>query len=352
MIDFDNLRSAEGLYPDDIADIISCADMEKKAILAKVGKMVLSHRRYEEGWRWLEDLYVECKTGMEATSGLLTGDSGVGKSTLLKKFTSKFGGPFDTESGTIRPVVRVVTPPKPTEERLLKAMLEAFGVPELAMGRAPDLKRVLVRQIANQDTRLLIFDEFTHLLEDRTEIFAAKGAREVKSILSEGLCQIAFVGTPELEKIRQVYPQLKRRSAGDFELTPFNWDDEGDSEEWKAILKMIDDYIPIKSSFGFGSGDAPYKFHRATNGNLDNLIKLIFRATSISYDDGDEVLKLDVIAEAYERMRRGDKSVNPFGNTRKRITKPKFIHDEEEDEVTGLRNMPRQIRDSFSRNHG
>lgn len=349
MINFENLKGSDGHYPDDIADIISCADLNKKQILTKVGKMVVEHRRYREGNAWLEDILCESGTGLEATSGLLFGEPGVGKSTLLRKFVRRMGGPFETASGTKRPVVRVVTPPKPTEERLIKAMLDAFGVPELGIGKIQDMKHVVVRQIQAQGVKLIIFDEFTHIVEDRSEKFTKTAAREIKFLLSEGHCQFAFAGTPQLEKIHELYVQFKRRSGGDFELTPFDWDNEDDREEWSDILNVIHDALPIEPYDQLGDGRLPLLLHMATNGNLDNLIKLLFRATSIAYDDGDDALQMDVLAEAFERMRRGSSQDNPFGDKRKRLVKPRMIVEDDDDEITGLRNMPRQTRDSFSR---
>ncbi|MBU3887658.1 AAA family ATPase [Methylosinus sporium] len=81
-------------------------------------------------------MFEEHGTGNEATAGLLYGISGTGKSTVLRRFTKKFGGPFQTASGIERPVVRVVTPPNSQLGDFHDAILTALGAGDLSMGKA------------------------------------------------------------------------------------------------------------------------------------------------------------------------------------------------------------------------
>lgn len=119
-------------------------------------------------------MFEEHGTGNEATAGLLYGISGTGKSTVLRRFTKKFGGPFQTASGIVRPVVRVVTPPNSQLGDFHDAILTALGAGDLSMGRPADKKRAVIAQLATQKVKLLILDEFTHVVEDRTERFTKK----------------------------------------------------------------------------------------------------------------------------------------------------------------------------------
>ncbi|GJD33465.1 TniB family NTP-binding protein [Methylobacterium aerolatum] len=365
MIDAKTLAGKDGLYPDDIAEILANADPEKRAVLMRIGRAVVDHYRYDQAMKWLDDLYREHGTAREGRAGLFYGQPGVGKSTILKRFASMRAGPFETAKGTVRPVVLVEVPSNPNEINLFDALLTALGCEHLCVGKAEERKRAVVEQVKAQHVHMIILDEFTHVIEDKTEKFQKKAVRHLKSMLSEGACQFVFAGTEELTSIHEVYGQIRRRDAGDFYLTPFNWADEADRDEWCAILASIagealegekeedveEGILAIPPSPPISGLKQAHKLHKATGGNISSLMKLLFRATAIAYDEGDEALVDGVFAEAFEFARRGSKDDNPFGLPRRKPRKPRLSELPEgfENELTGVRKGERRDRDSFSK---
>jgi ABC-type phosphate/phosphonate transport system ATPase subunit len=208
----ETMKDENGLYPVDILSILVGADQVELARLTRVGKMVIEHSRYEQAWEWLSDVLTESDTGREATTGLFYGVSGAGKSTILRRFAKKFGGPSSTKDGIIRPVIRVSTPANPNLVNLLQAILMALEAEGLVNNDAGDMRLSVLRQLTGQQARMIIFDECTHIVEDRSEKFAVKTMRGLKELLSEKHCQVVFAGTEDLVKIHKLYGQMRRLS--------------------------------------------------------------------------------------------------------------------------------------------
>lgn len=333
MVDLEMLTGPDGQYPVDIARMLSSADPEKKEILVAIGTMVIEHSQYHDAWDWLEDIFNEYGTGLEGTAGLLYGAPGVGKSTVLRNFVRKYGGPFPTEEGDKRPVIRVSTPANPTLVNTYKAMLRALGVSEALTSDTDDLRQIILEQLPGQDVRMIIFDEFTHIVEDRTERFATRAVRGLKELLSENQCQCVFAGTEQLVGVHSLYQQFRRRSAGDFVFYPFDWESSDDRNEWLNMLELLQSELPIKPLAPLSDDQTARKMHIASNGVLDHLMKLLFRATSFAYDDGETTISNENMSQAFERLRRGRRDlVNPFGAPRRPRKGIQITSDDPEDE--------------------
>tara|TARA_R110002124_G_scaffold44422_1_gene135449 strand:+ start:5825 stop:6889 length:1065 start_codon:yes stop_codon:yes gene_type:complete len=349
------LRDENGNYPADIAEIIANSDPEKKEVLRQVGIIVVEYDQYHDAWEWLEDMLLEVNTGLESTAGLLYGVSGVGKSTILRRFTKKYGGPFQTADGLVRPVVRVSTPANPNLENLYKAMIQALDADAADSGKVSDLRKIVLTQIAGQKVKLFIFDEFTHVVEDRTEKFATKTVRALKELLSDKHCQCVFAGTELLFKVHSIYSQFRRRSGGDMQLFPFDWDEPDDRTEWLEVMAAIQSSLPIKCEEPLGQELMARKIHQSTDGTMDHVMKLLFRATSYAYDSGSGVISFTHLADAFERLRRGDEvRSNPFGPPSKRRRTVSVVHHvnddpDDDDEKSNLRSTGKGPKPRFKK---
>lgn len=354
-IKIESMKDENGLYPEDIASMLSSADPEETKRLRQIGKMRLEHSAYKAAWAWLTDIYDQHggdrSLAEEGVSGLFYGVSGAGKSTILRRFTKVMGGPFETPGGVKRPVIRVSTPANPNLVNIHQAMLLALGAEGLMNNDAQDMRLSVHRQIAMQGVRLIIFDEFTHIVEDRSEKFAVKTMRSLKELLNEVHCNVVFAGTEELVKVHKLYGQMKRRSAGDMQLRTFSWDDEDDQAEWYDLMAAIQAKMLLPMDPPAYDEAMGRQMHQASQGVMDHLMKLLFRATSFAHRDGVPAIGVGHLAQAFERLRRGDdKSVNPFGASPVRRPKPMVVDEDEEDDVSNLskRKDKRADRDGFT----
>ena len=132
------------------------------------------------------------KTGFETEVGLIYGKPGVGKSTAVQSFCTRWKKPIETPSGTKRPVLLVQTPSKPTEIKLYQALLCALDCEDM-IGPLKEMKFAFTTQASLQKVRLVIFDEFQHVVEDRTDKAARVMVREVKQFINLNLFNIALV---------------------------------------------------------------------------------------------------------------------------------------------------------------
>ncbi len=144
---------------------------------------------------------------------LLTGESGMGKTTLVRRFERLYEQPFDAAQGVqIRPVVIALMPPNPVEEEFFAQILLAIGAPATPhrVAGGSSSRTVTMRLLGQVGTRVLVLDELNSVLGG-----TARQQRlflQLLRFLSNTL-RVALVctGTPEARQALLSDPQLRSR---------------------------------------------------------------------------------------------------------------------------------------------
>jgi hypothetical protein len=96
---------------------------------------------------------------------LLYGDTGMGKTKIIRKFLRDHPACFDEGTGiTSMPVVAMQMPAEPVERDIYSELLAALGAPGPTDGTAQRQKEVCRRLLRSMGTRMLIIDEIHAML--------------------------------------------------------------------------------------------------------------------------------------------------------------------------------------------
>ena len=97
---------------------------------------------------------------------LLVGESGMGKTMLVRKFERQNASPFDDVAGIQRkPVVVMLMPHQPTEGQFFSQLLEALNAPSPGhFTRGFPVQDPAVRLLRQLGTRVVVIDELNSLL--------------------------------------------------------------------------------------------------------------------------------------------------------------------------------------------
>ena len=96
-----------------------------------------NHRRYKEAMYAIAELHQRRRTHGAGGGLLITGPSGVGKSTILRAYLALFPRAHQAERTHV-PVLLVTVPSSPTARSLAGAILEALGQQKAHRGTAPE----------------------------------------------------------------------------------------------------------------------------------------------------------------------------------------------------------------------
>jgi hypothetical protein len=143
---------------------------------------------------------------------LLVGESGMGKTKILRKFERANAVPYDGTTGLQRrPVVVVLMPAEPTEDRFYGCLLGTLDAPVREQSLRTDRKReiafALLREIG---AKVLVIDEINSLLAGtprQQRLFL-----QLLRFLSNDLrIALACAGIPEARHAMLSDPQLRSR---------------------------------------------------------------------------------------------------------------------------------------------
>lgn len=168
----------------------------------------------------LQDVFEQPERG-RMENLLLIGESGMGKTALVRAFERRHATPWDEALGLRRrPVLVVLMPDEPTEAAFFAQVLAALGVPPFARGPAPGRRELAFRFLRELGTRVLVLDEVNSVLAG-----TARQQRlflQLLRFLSNEL-RVALVcsGVPEARHALMSDAQLRSRFA-EVEMPPWS----------------------------------------------------------------------------------------------------------------------------------
>lgn len=242
------------------------------------------------------------KHALEGISLAVPGRSGSGKSQLILRLRREIlkesadaAGLVASETGIAtpdgdwRPVLFVPTPANVRIMTLASAILTALGDENPEYGVEGEKTARVRRKLQEQKVRIILFDEFQHLVEGRTDNFGFKAGDWLKSILNEAdgsvpvpieqrtgyFVHAVFFGRPSITTLFAQNGQFCRRNRGVAHLKAFDWIDEAERAKFQMTLRGIDQALPFPEWSGLADDAFALDIHRATDGVIGRIMPLL-----------------------------------------------------------------------------
>jgi predicted AAA+ superfamily ATPase len=248
----------------------------------------------------------------EPTCMMVFGASGVGKTTVIKKYLSQNNRDSKVR-GDVVPVLHIELPDNAKPVDAARELLLEMGDP-LALYDT-DLTRLtqkLTDLIPLVGVKLIIIDEFQHLVEERSNRILTQVGNWLKMILNRTKCPIVLFGMPYSKVVLKANSQLHGRFSIQFELRPFIYQ-EGEGV-FKNFLWNLDKALPFEKEIGLANDDLQKKLYAFSQGNMRSLRNLIYHASVEAIDNNHDTITIEDFVFA-AKLTSGDKLrswINPF----------------------------------------
>lgn len=234
------------------------------------------------------------------------GESGSGKSTVVRKALKSLTTLQDYDDGygnLMRPILYVTAPSSCTMTDLAAEILERLGYENSVIGRGASVYHKVQRSLRNYDTKLIVIDEFQHVLQAPKIKGAAYVTDTLKNMLQDSSwpVHLVLVGLPEIDTLIERDPaeQMERRTDP-FIIQDPNFEEDADYFEW-IVSELVEKRAGLQLS-----ADQPHelieRLMHGARGRFGLIMHLIVWAIEDALETGaDEVSTANWI-EAYARL--------------------------------------------------
>jgi type II secretory pathway predicted ATPase ExeA len=219
---------------------------------------------------------------------LLIGESGMGKTMLIRKFERQTAVAFDDGAGVQqRPVVVMLMPHEPTERAFFVQLLQAMHAPAGGhLNSRYPVQAVVMRLLGELQTRLVVIDEINSVLAGtprQQRIFL-----QLLRFMSNEL-RLAFVGVgvPEARHALLSDSQLRSRFT-DVELLPWT-----DGEVLRGFVNRLAWSLPLREPSPVDSAKLRRLLVERTGGVTLGICKGLERAAIAAIRGGTERIGLE-----------------------------------------------------------
>lgn len=217
---------------------------------------------------------------------LIYGDTGMGKTKIVRKFERLHPPTFCQATGvTRRPVVVAQIPPEPVERDLYRELLASLDAPALAGGtlaREKDVCRSLLRTV---EARMIVLDEVNGMLAGtyrQQRVFL----NALRFLANDLRAPLVCAGTDLARQALLTDAQLAERFEA-FHLE--RWRNDG---AFARLLKSLAAILPLRQASDLESVEVRACVHALTAGVTARIFRLIETAAEQAILSGKERLDL------------------------------------------------------------
>ncbi len=195
----------------------------------------------------IESCRLDSLLGGEPDCMLITGSTGAGKTSLIQRYLDIF--PIEEkDTKTVVPVLYTTLPesasPISASQQMLKDLNDPFYC---TSNNAVLLSNRLVTLLKNCETKLIIIDEFQHMIERRSSKVLFRAADWLKTLIVRSKVPVVMFGMPNSKHILESNSQLARRFLQQRTLKPFRVIDEKERQFYLQFLNEVDNALPFES---------------------------------------------------------------------------------------------------------
>ncbi len=305
------------------AKYISRDDIRKR--LEAIGKIFIQHDETKRTFKELRNRLDFHTSGSCSKLTLMLAPSGAGKTSAIKDFRTQqmiAAGGLDIDATDI---LYASLPPDCTIKAMTERLLVALGDPLPShLSTASRNSNRIVQLITGKGYRLVIIDEFQHLIDaDRAKV-AAVTTDWLKDVLDRTNTPVVCVGLPRAIQVIRSNEQLERRTTKIITMSEFTWIEEDRDEpaerpdanhpniKFRAFLNTWEKSLPFVDRSNLGNEQMARAIYLASGGLIGRIAQLISEASRVSMEreDGIDALIMEDFAEAFDTLPIG--GLNPF----------------------------------------
>lgn len=207
----------------------------------------LPHPMYMEHLSRLKRRIDDALEGFAPKIVRIPGPSRVGKSSLITTLSRNYPE-ARTDGRRHVPVLIVVVPQAATAKMLPKSVLEALGIQVSPRTTAAAMFDLMLTQLRLARTRVVIFDEISHLVDEGSRVPPRAASDWLKTLSDKLEMTLILFGIPRLERIFSANEQLRGRACPPRSFLPY---DAADVKQMSAYAACVMNYSRLFTAAGY-----------------------------------------------------------------------------------------------------